>query len=107
MANIIVAAVGNVPIGEITRLTECNYLSDVLTKSIVEGAVNKYKNEAGMEGAFYDILRNGIIEMLEDTKFGQTVETAIGKLVCPLLGGVADKMKDMGDSMKKGALSLT
>jgi hypothetical protein len=107
MANIIVVAVGNVPIGEITRLTECNYLSDVLTKSIVEGAVNKYKNEAGMEGAFYDILRNGIIEMLEDTKFGQTVETAIGKLVCPLLGGVADKMKNMGDSMKKGALSLT
>lgn len=107
MANIIITAVGNVPIGEITRLTECNYLSDVLTKSIVEGAVRKYQNEAGMEGAFYSILRNGIIEMLEDTKFGQTVETAIGKLVCPLLGGVADKMKGMGDSMKKGALSLT
>jgi hypothetical protein len=106
MANIIITAVGNVPVGEITRLTECNYLSDVLTKSIVEGAINKYKNEAGMEGAFYDILRNGIVEMLEDTKFGQTVESAIGKLVCPLLGGVAEKMQGMGDSMKKGALSL-
>ncbi|MEY4571054.1 MAG: hypothetical protein RLZ10_247 [Bacteroidota bacterium] len=106
MANIIISAVGNVPVGEITRLTECNYLSDVLTKSIVEGAINKYKNEAGMEGAFYDILRNGIVEMLEDTKFGQTVESAIGKLVCPLLGGVAEKMQGMGDSMKKGALSL-
>lgn len=107
MANIIIAAVGNVPIGEISRLTECNYLSDVLTKSIVEGAVNKYKNEQGLTGPFYDILRNGIIEMLEDTKFGQVIETAIGDLVCPLLGGIKDKMTSASDSMKKGALSLT
>ena len=107
MANIIIAGVGNVPIGEITRLTECNYLSDVLTKSIVEGAVNKYKNEQGLTGPFYDILRNGVIEMLEDTKFGQVVEHAIGELVCPLLGGIKDKMGSAADSMKKGALSLT
>lgn len=107
MANIIIAAVGNVPIGEISRLTECNYLSDVLTKSIVEGAVNKYKNEQGLTGPFYDILRNGIIEMLEDTKFGQVIETAIGDLVCPLLGGIKDKMGSAAETMKKGALSLT
>jgi len=107
MANIIIVAVGNVPIGEITRLTECNYLSDVLTKSIVEGAVNKYKNEQGLTGPFYDILRNGIVEMLEDTKFGQVIETAIGDLVCPLLGGIKDKMGSAADTMKKGALSLT
>ena len=107
MANIIIAGVGNVPIGEITRLTECNYLSDVLSKSIVEGAVNKYKNEQGLTGPFYDILRNGVIEMLEDTKFGQVVEHAIGELVCPLLGGIKDKMGSAADSMKKGALSLT
>lgn len=107
MANIIIAAVGNVPIGEVSKLTECNYLSDVLTKSIVEGAVNKYKNEQGLTGPFYDILRNGIIEMLEDTKFGQTVEHAIGELVCPLLGGIKDKMGSAAEGMKKGALSLT
>jgi hypothetical protein len=107
MANIIIAAVGNVPIGEISRLTECNYLSDVLTKSIVEGAVNKYKNEQGLTGPFYDILRNGVIEMLEDTKFGQVIETAIGDLVCPLLGGIKDKMGSAAETMKKGALSLT
>lgn len=107
MANIIITAVGNVPIGEVSRLTECNYLSDVLTKSIVEGAVNKYKNEKGLTGPFYDILRNGVIEMLEDTKFGQTIEHAIGELVCPMLGGIKDKMSSASDSMKKGALGMS
>jgi hypothetical protein len=58
-----------------------------------------------MGGPLYDILRNAIVESLEDTKFGSAIENAIGDLVCPLLGGIKSKMNLAGDAMKEKALS--
>jgi hypothetical protein len=64
------------------------------------------KNKAGMEGAFYDVLRNAVVESLSQSDLGQKIESALGSILCPSLSKVSSKMSDVTDTMKKGALSL-
>lgn len=101
----IVKALGNVQIGDIPKLTECNFLTSVLSKSIAEQAIDKMKNSAGMEGKFYDLLRNSLVEVLEDSELGKKLEGVIGSIVCPLLGGVKQKMELAATDIKQKALS--
>jgi len=107
IANIIVVGVGNVPIGDYFngKIFKCDYLSDLISKSVGEGIVRKIQNDKGMEGPVYDIIRNSLIETFEDTEFGQKLENFIGDLICPSLSGIQDKMNMAGEVMKEKALS--
>lgn len=107
IGNIIIVTVGNIPIGDYFngKIFSCDYLSDLLSKSIGEGIVRKIQNDRGMEGPFYDILRNAMVETFEDTKFGQKIENFIGDLICPSLSGVKNKMELAGETLKDKALS--
>jgi hypothetical protein len=103
----IVKAIGNLPIGDIPKLTDCNFLTALLSKSIAEEALDQVKNKAGMEGPFYDILRNAIVESLEDTSFGSKIEHGLGSVICPMLGGVTSKMGSVADKLKQNALTAS
>ena len=102
----IIRAIGNLAIGDITKLTDCNFLSKLLSKSIAEEAIEQLKRKAGLEGAFYDILRNALVDSLEETDLGTKIESALGSFLCPLLSNVTGKMSDVADKMKKGALAV-
>jgi hypothetical protein len=102
----IVKAIGNLPIGDIPKLTDCNFTTKLLSKSLAEEAVDQLKRKAGLEGAFYDILRNAVIESLSESDMGQKIESALGKIICPMLSKVSGKMDSAAQDMKKGALSL-
>jgi len=107
VANILITAAGNIPIGDWVngKVFNCDYISDVLSKSIAEGALRKVQNEKGAEGPIYDILRNALVSSLEDTSFGSAIENAIGDLICPMLGGVKEKLNLAADTMKEKALA--
>jgi hypothetical protein len=106
MGNIIITTIGNVPLTELHNLTNCNYVSGMLSKSIAEGAVNKIKNEQGLTGPGYDILRNTLIEMAEDSEFGQKIEHKISEYICPKLQGLTSKLGDATTTIKSKALDL-
>lgn len=105
IGGIVVKAVGNVDVADMGKLTNCNFLVPVLTKSIVEEAADKIKKSVGMTGPFYDILRNSLAEMVENSDFGQSVERNLSTLICPLLGGVKTKIETATDKMKEKVLS--
>lgn len=105
IGGIVVKAIGNVDVADIGKLTNCNFLVPVLTKSIVEEAADKIKKSVGMTGPFYDILRNSLAEMVENSDFGQSVERNLSTLICPLLGGVKNKIETATDKMKEKVLS--
>ncbi len=102
----IVKAIGNLDISDIPKLTDCNFTTKLVSKSISEEAIDQLKNKAGLEGAFYDVLRNAVVESLSDSNFGQKIESALGSVLCPMLSKVSGKMANVTDTMKKGALSL-
>lgn len=105
VGGIIIRAFGNIKPSDINKLTDCDYLSKLLTKSIVEEVIQKAKAKAGMTGAFYDILRNAVVESLDNTEFVQNIESGIAGIICPLVGGVAKKMEKKAEEMKTGAIN--
>lgn len=89
---IITTGLGNLPLGDIGKLTDCNYLVPFLAKTIGESAVKKFIASKGVDNALTSIVRNALVEMLEDTSFGQALEHGLEKLICPLLGDLSGKM---------------
>lgn len=106
LGNIVITAIGNLPIGDIPKLTDCNFLTKLISKSVAEGTVRKLTHEKGLEGPFYDILRNSIVDMLEETSLGSKIEEGLGNVICPLLGGITTKMNSATDKLKQNALSV-
>jgi hypothetical protein len=105
VANIIITSIGNLAIGDIPKLTDCNFLTKLISKSVGEGAVRKLTHEKGLDGAFYDVLRNSIVDMLDTTSLVTKIEEGLGNVICPLLGGVKNKMDAATDKLKEKALA--
>ena len=104
LGNIIIVAVGNLPLTELHNLTNCSFVSKMLAKDIAEGAINKIKNEQGLTGPGYDILRNAMTEMAEQSSFGQSIEHKISDYICPKLQGLTGKLGDVTKTIKSNAL---
>lgn len=107
IGNMIITGIGNLPIGDIPKLTDCNYLTKWISKTAAEGTVRKLTHEKGLDGPFYDILRNSIVDMLDETSLGSKIEEALGSFICPLLGGVKNKMEATTDKLKQKALATS
>jgi hypothetical protein len=105
VGNIIITSIGNLAIADIPKLTDCNFLTKLISKSVGEGAVRKLSHEKGLDGPFYDILRNSIVDMLDTTSLVTKIEEGLGNVICPLLGGVKNKMDDATDKLKEKALA--
>ena len=105
IAGTIQKLVGNTPIGEIPKLLNCDYLVPKLAKSIAEEAIDKTKNSVGLTGGVFDILRNGIVDSLEDTAFSQSLEKGLTSIICPSLSTVSNKLMGVASDMKTKALA--
>lgn len=107
LGNIFIATIGDIPIGDYVngKIFNCDYLTNAISKGIGEGIVRKIQNEKGMEGYFYDIIRNSLVDTFTDSSFSQRIEDAISKLVCPSVSKIKDKMSLAGEQMKQKALS--
>jgi hypothetical protein len=106
LGNIVIVAVGNLPFSELHNLTNCNFVSKMLAKDIAEASINKIKNDQGLTGPGYDILRNAMVEMVEDSSFGQKIENKISEFICPKLQGLSGKLGDVTQKIKTNALDL-
>jgi hypothetical protein len=105
IGNMIITGIGNLDISEIPKLTDCNFLTKWISKSAAEGTVRKLTHEKGLDGPFYDVLRNSIIDMMDKSALGSKIEEGLGGIICPLLGGVKNKMDAATDKLKEKALA--
>ena len=105
MAELISISIGNIHLNDIDKLTDCRFLSKIFTKSIVELVVERIKNQAGLTGGFYGVLRNIMIDSLDSTEFAKKLEASIGELICPLISGVSKKMETKAEEMKSNAIN--
>jgi hypothetical protein len=105
VGSIITTTIGNLKIGEITKLTNCDFTTKLLSKSIAEGVIKKFADSKGVSGALADLLRNSMVEHLDSSEFAQKLESGISHLICPLLGGVTQKMSTVANTMKDKAIA--
>jgi hypothetical protein len=105
IGNIIITTVGNLKVGDITKLTNCEFTTKLLSKSISEGVIRKFAESKGVSGALADLIRNSMVEHLDSTEFVQKLESGLAHVICPLLGGVAQKMSTVANTMKDKAIA--
>ena len=110
-AGIIEKAFGNIPVADYFngKILQCDYLTHVLTKSLVEEVIAKagqssMGSKIGGESIVFDVLRNSIVNQLDDTDFAKNIEHGLAKFVCPAIQGISGKMDKAVDQMRDKAL---
>ena len=105
VGNIIITTIGNLKAGEITQLTNCDFTTRLLAKSISEAVIKKFADSKGVSGVLADLVRNSMMEHLDGSEFAQKLESGLSHIICPLLGGVTQKMSKVADTMKTKAIT--
>ena len=104
IGSIIVAAIGNLHINDLSKLTDCNFLTKKLASSIGEGVARKIQHDKGYDGGISDIVRNGLFSAIDNTQMVQSLESGLAKLICPALSGVKTKIENKAKQMKTMAV---
>lgn len=104
LSSIIISAIGNLNIGDVSKLTDCNFVTKLLSKSIAEGALRKIQTEKFGDNALYNLIRNTLVDSLESTDLGTKLEDKLGSLICPMVSSLSGKMEGAADMMKQKAL---
>lgn len=105
VGNIIITTIGNLKPTEITQLTNCDFTTKLLAKSISEAVIKKFADSKGVSGVLADLVRNSMVEHLDSSEFAQKLESGLSHIICPLLGGVTQKMSAVADTMKNKAIA--
>lgn len=105
VGNIIITTIGNLKPSEITQLTNCDFTTRLLAKSISEAVIKKFADSKGVSGVLADLVRNSMVEHLDGSEFAQKLESGLSHIICPLLGGVTQKMSKVADTMKTKAIT--
>ena len=90
---------------EIPKLTQCSFLTKKIAEAIVEEVPKQIQQSTGKTGFLWDILRNSMLETLEESSFGQHLERGLVDVVCPMIDKVKNRLFGIEDKMKKGLTS--
>lgn len=95
----ITVAVGNVNIGDIPKLTNCDYVVPLIAKSLLETLLKKFLASKKFDNAITDILRNVFVELIDNLQFVKSLEDNLAKLVCPWIKELGNKMSSVTNNL--------
>jgi hypothetical protein len=104
IGSIVVTAIGNLHIDDLSKLTDCSFLTKKLSSSIGEGISRKIQHDKGYDGGISDIVRNGLFSAIDNNEMVKSLENGLAKLICPALSGVKTKLENKADEMKLKAV---
>jgi len=107
IGSVVITAIGNLDLADIPKLTDCNFVTKLLSKSLAEGAIRKLQGGTVGLGPLQDIIRNTMVETLSETELGEKIESALGSFICPMISKIAGKMGMAGDTLKSNAMGAT
>ena len=92
LGGVISKSLSDIPIGDLLNgnAFECEYLTEALAKGIAEQAVDKFQDKVGASGGFFDVIRNSLIEVIDDTTFAERLKDGISTILCPTVSGLKD-----------------
>lgn len=99
IASFVKTAIGNLPLGDIGKLTNCDYTVPFLAKTIVESIIMKFTQSMKIDNAFTSVIRNALVDMGESTTFVQTLESGLRTIVCPIVRQLAGKMGTISNNL--------
>lgn len=94
LANVIKVGLADIDMNDLDKITDCETLSDIVTKAIVEGTINKLKNELGFVGGIFNVVRNSLVDNIDNTEFAESLKNGISSFVCGAIDDKIDLLKD-------------
>ena len=88
LGGVVSTTIGNIKIGDFLNgnVLKCEFLVPELAKGIGENAINQFADKKGLTGGFYDVLRNSVIEVVDDVPFVDSIQNGLSTVLCPTLG---------------------
>ena len=106
LSNFIIVAFGNLPLSDYGKLTDCKFLSDLITNSVVESIALNVEKKSGKDGVFMDLLRNIAGDYFKDSSVENKISGFLEGMICPLMGGIKGKMKDAEEQIKASVVGV-
>lgn len=95
-ANVVVTTLGDIDINEIPKMGNCEFTAKQIAKGLVEGSLETVKREMGFTGTMSDVVRNALVETLDQQSFLQNMEEKLLEYLCPTIRKINDKFKKAG-----------
>jgi hypothetical protein len=95
-ANVVVTGLGDIDLNEIPKLGNCEFVTKQLAKAIVEGSLETVKREMGFKTGISDVVRNALVETLEQQNFISTMEEKLLGYICPAIRKVGNQFSKLG-----------
>lgn len=88
LGGVISTSIGNIKMGDYLNgnILKCEFLVPELAKGIGENAIKQFADKKGLTGGFYDVLRNSVIEVVDDVPFIDSIQNGLSTVLCPTLG---------------------
>ena len=106
LSNFIIVAFGNLPLSDYGKLTDCKFLSNLITNSVVESIALNVEKKTGKDGVFMDLLRNIAGDYFNDSAVENKISGFLEGMICPLMGGIKGKMKDAEEQIKASVVGV-
>jgi hypothetical protein len=102
LGGIVANAIGNIPLGDYFNgnILKCDFVSKEITKSISEEVLTKVQQNKDLTGGFYDVIKNSLMEYIDDTPFFNKIQEGVSTMICPY-------MDDISGSLGKAFGSVT
>ena len=95
LKEILATSLGNVPFTQLPKLMNCEYLTPILTKGILEYGVRRINRQlTGMGGTVEQIFGNSLTNLGDNMEFYKELEKQVRDYLCGALGKKKDQVQD-------------
>lgn len=93
LKTMIMKTLANISPSDLPKLSDCNYLSGLFTKSILETIAANVTANIGGKSMLGSFVENTLFEMGEETELFQSIKNFLGdKIICPYLEGKGNNL---------------
>ena len=95
LKEILATSLGNVPFTQLPKLMNCEYLTPILTKGVLEYGVRRVNRQlTGMGGTVEQIFGNSLTNLGDNMEFYKELEKQVRDYLCGALGKKKDQVQD-------------
>ena len=95
LKEILATSLGNVPFTQLPKLMNCEYLTPILTKGVLEYGVRRINRQlTGMGGTVEQIFGNSLTNLGDNMEFYKELEKQVRDYLCGALGKKKDQVQD-------------
>lgn len=102
LKEILATSLGNVPFTQLPKLMNCEFLTPILTKGVLEYGIRRIgRSVTGMGGTVEQIFGNSLTNLGDNTEFYQQLEKQVRDYLCGALGKKKNQVQDALKDVEK------